>query len=74
MIVLKLRRIGASTSIVLPKQMLAHLHVKAGQAILAIETPTGYRLTPVSARVQKQVKDGVRFLNRYSRVFSALAK
>src|SRR5690348_16180724 len=74
MLALKLRKVGTSTGLVLPKEMLGHLHAKEGQEVFAIETPTGYTITTLDPRVQKQVEIGEAFMDRYRDVFAVLAK
>lgn len=74
MLALKLRKVGTSMGLVLPKEMLGHLHAKEGQEIFAVETPTGYTITALDPRVQKQVEAGEAFMDRYRDVFAALAK
>jgi len=74
MLALKLRKVGTSTGIVLPKEMLGHLHAKEGQEVFAIETPTGYTITTLNPDVQKQIEIGETFMDRYRDVFAALAK
>ena len=74
MFTVKLRKIGTSLGLILPQEMLAHLQVKQGQEIFAIETPTGYALTTLDPGVQKQVEAGEAFMDRYQDVFAALAK
>ena len=74
MLALKLRKVGTSTGLVLPKEMLGHLHAKEGQEVFAVETPAGYMLTTLDPRVQKQVEIGETFMERYRDVFAVLAK
>ena len=74
MLALKLRKVGTSIGLVLPKEMLGHLHAKEGQEVFAIETPTGYTITTLDPRVQKQVEAGEALMDRYRDVFAALAK
>ncbi|HVZ28106.1 MAG TPA: hypothetical protein VG798_05570 [Rhizomicrobium sp.] len=74
MLALKLRKVGTSTGLVLPKEMLGHLHAREGQEIYAVETPAGYVLTALDPRVQKQVETGEAFMDRYRDVFAVLAK
>jgi putative addiction module antidote len=74
MLSLKLRKVGTSTGLVLPKEMLGHLHAQEGQEVFAIETPTGYMITTLDPRVQKQIENGEAFMDRYRDVFAALAK
>ena len=54
--------------------MLGHLHAKEDQEVFAIETPTGYTITTLDPRVQKQVEAGEDFMDRYRDVFAVLAK
>ena len=74
MLALKLRKVGTSTGVVLPKEMLRHLHAKEGQEIYAVETLNGYLLTTLDPRAQKQVEMGEAFMDRYRDVFAVLAK
>jgi putative addiction module antidote len=71
---LRLRKIGTSLGIILPKEMLLHLRVRDGQEVFAIETPSGYLLTSLGPEIRKQVEAGETLMNCYSDVFSALAK
>jgi len=74
MLPLKLRAVGTSTGVVLPKEMLSRLRAEQGEVLYAIETPTGYTLTMLDPSVKKQVEDGEAFMDRYRDVFAALAK
>lgn len=71
---LKLRAVGTSTGLVLPKEMLVHLKVKKDDALFAVETPGGYLLTPFDPEVEEQVRLGLEFMDQYRDVFRALAK
>jgi putative addiction module antidote len=71
---LKLRAVGTSTGLVLPKEMLAHLHAQKGSTLYAVETPTGYAVTTLDPAVEAQVKSGEAFMERYRDTFAALAK
>lgn len=74
MVTLKLRPVGTSTGLVLPKEMLSRLHVRPGDTLYAIETPTGYALTTLNPQVQAQIEAGESFMDRYRDAFAALAK
>lgn len=74
MLPLKLRAVGTSTGVVLPKEMLSRLRAEEGQVLYAVETPTGYTLTMLNPDVKKQVENGEAFMDRYRDVFAALAK
>jgi putative addiction module antidote len=71
---LKLRAVGGSTGVILPKELLTHLHAQEGQEVYAIETPEGVTLTTLDPRVKKQVELGEAFMDRYRDTFAALAK
>jgi len=71
---LKLRAVGSSTGVLLPKELLAHLRAKEGQEVYAVETPGGITLTTLDPRVREQVEIGEAFMERYKDTFAALAK
>jgi putative addiction module antidote len=71
---LKLRAVGTSTGLVLPKEVLTRLRAEQGQEVYAIETPNGVTLTTLDPRVKGQVALGEKVLERYRDVFAALAK
>lgn len=69
---LKLRSIGTSTGIILPKQFLDRLKLKRNDALFASETPEGYLLTPYDPEVERQVKLGLEIMKQHREVFRAL--
>jgi putative addiction module antidote len=71
---LKLRAVGTSTGIVLPKETLQRMNVKQGDTLFAVETPDGYLLTPYDPEVEEQVRVGREFMAKYRDAFRALAK
>ena len=74
MVALKLRPVGTSTGVVLPKEMLSRLRAGQGEIVYAIETPTGYALTTLNPEVKAQIEAGESFMDRYRDAFAALAK
>ena len=74
MLNLKLRAVGTSTGLLIPKEMLARLHAEKGATLYAVETPAGYTLTALDPTVKRQVEAGEAFMDRYRDVFAALAK
>ena len=72
---LKLRKVGNSLGVVLPKEALAHLKVEEGQSVYLTEAPDGtYRVTsgnPEFARKMAIVEDLSR---RYRNALRELAK
>jgi len=71
---LKLRSVGTSTGILLPKEMLIRLKVKKDDALFAVETPQGYLLTPYDPEVERQLNKSREFRARYRETFRALAR
>jgi putative addiction module antidote len=74
MVTLKLTTVGTSTGAVIPKEMLARLKVSRGDTLFAIETPSGYLLTPYDPAVEEELRLGREFMNEYRETFRALAK
>jgi putative addiction module antidote len=74
MLAFKLRAVGTSTGLLLPKEALARLRVGQGDTVYAVETPNGYELTALNPEIKQQVEAGEAFMDRYKDVFAALAK
>jgi putative addiction module antidote len=74
MAVLKLKAVGTSTGVVLPKEMLRRLKVERGDSLFVIETPEGYLLTPYDPAVEEELKLGRECMREYRETFRALAK
>jgi putative addiction module antidote len=71
---LKLRSIGTSTGVILPKKLLDRLRLKKGDVLFASETPEGFLLTPYDPEIARQVKLGREFMKQHRETFRALAK
>ena len=71
---LKLRALGTSTALVVPKKLLQRLHVKKNDLLFVVEVPGGYLLTPYNPEVAEQVKRGLEFMKKYEGTLRALAK
>lgn len=74
MATLKLTAVGTSTGVVIPKEMLKRMKVGRGDTLFAIETPTGYLLTPYDPEIEEELQIGRRFMQKYRETFKALAK
>lgn len=75
MATLKLRAIGNSVGVVLPKELLAQLKVKEGDTLHAIAQPDGsVLLTPLDPDVAEQLQVGRDVMRRYRNVLRELAK
>ena len=71
---LKLTAVGTSTGAIIPKDMLVRLKVKKGDQLFAIETPSGFLVTPYDPSIEEQLKLGREFMTNYRETFRALAK
>jgi putative addiction module antidote len=72
---LKLRAIGNSVGVVLPKELLARLNIGEGDVLHAVEQPDGgLLLTTVDPEVEEQLRLGRELMKEYRDTFRALAK
>ncbi|HEY2459882.1 MAG TPA: AbrB/MazE/SpoVT family DNA-binding domain-containing protein [Candidatus Acidoferrum sp.] len=71
---LKLRAVGTSTGVVLPKELLTNLKVKQGDELFVVQTPGGYELTPFDPEVEEQVALGREIMAKHRDTLRALAK
>ena len=72
---LKLRKIGNSVGIVLPKEALAHLNVQEGDTICVTEASDGsLRMSPTSPEVTRQLEAAQDLVRRYRNALRELAK
>ncbi|MBA3949648.1 MAG: AbrB/MazE/SpoVT family DNA-binding domain-containing protein [Acidobacteria bacterium] len=75
MLELKLRKVGNSVGVVLPKEALAHMKVDEGDTITLTEAPDGsLRMTPTTAEVRRQLDAAQDIINRYRNALRELAK
>lgn len=74
MAVLKLTKVGTSTGVVIPKEMLNRLKVAQGDTLFAVEAPNGYLITPYDPDVAEELQLGREFMRKYRETFKALAK
>jgi putative addiction module antidote len=51
----KITTIGNSVGIVLPKEILSHLHVEKGDTLYITESPDGVRLSPYDAAFARKL-------------------
>jgi putative addiction module antidote len=71
---LKLRQAGGSISATLPKDMVDHLHLSAGDTILAIETDRGILLTPYDPDTEEALSIAAEVAGTYRTALRELAK
>ena len=71
---LKLRKVGNSVGLVLPKQALVHLKAGEGDTLSVTETPDGVRLTAKNPEFAKTMAVFDRLSRRYRNTLRELAK
>ncbi|MBL8546207.1 MAG: AbrB/MazE/SpoVT family DNA-binding domain-containing protein [Hyphomonadaceae bacterium] len=71
---LKVRKIGNSLGVVLPKDVLAKLGVSEGDDLSVSETPDGVALQRNDAELQEQIEAARRAMKRYRNALRELAK
>ena len=75
MLELKIRKIGNSLGIVLPKEALRRLHAGEGDRLFLIEgTNGGYQLTPYDPAFEKKMRKAEDIIGRYRNTLHALSK
>jgi putative addiction module antidote len=75
MIELKVRKIGNSLGVVLPKEAVGRLQAGEGDRLFLIETPNGaYQLTPYDPAFEKKMEKAEDIIGRYRNTLHALSK
>ena len=74
MIELKVRKIGNSLGVLLPKEAVTRLQADEGDRLFLIESPDGaYRLTPYDPAFKKKMEKAEDIIRRYSNALHVLA-
>lgn len=71
---LELKKIGNSTGLILPKELLARLGLEQGDNITLTETPDGFRISRVDADFETAMKMVDDIMVEYRDTLQALAK
>jgi putative addiction module antidote len=74
MTTLKLRQIGNSVGVILPKETLSRLKVDAGDTLYMTDGPGGVHLTPYDPGFEKQMALSRRIMKEDRDVLRELAK
>jgi putative addiction module antidote len=73
--VLQIKKIGNSTGLILPKELLARLKLAEGDKLHVVEqTERGFKLTPYNPKHAKAMEIARRSFRRYADAYRALAK
>ena len=71
---LKITKIGNSAGVILPKEVLAHLHASVGENLSVIFTPKGIELTAADPDFDAQMAAAREVMDRRKRALRELAK
>lgn len=75
MVALKIRRIGNSLGLVLPREVVGRLGTGEGEEVFLLEGPNNtYRLTPFDPVFAKKMERAEAIMGRYRNALHALAK
>lgn len=71
---IKLRKIGNSIGVILPKEATSRLRVAEGDTLLLTETPDGIQLTPYDADFEAAMEAFEQTRKKYRNTLRKLAK
>ena len=74
MYVLKVRKIGNSSGVTIPKEALAQLHVAEGDRLILTESPDGFRVTPYRPEFGASLEAFARTRRKYRNALRELAE
>ena len=74
MVKLKVRAVGSSAGVILPKEALNHLGVKEGDDLFLVETGNGYEVTAYDPEFEKQLESARKVMSQYKNTLRELAK
>lgn len=69
-----IRKIGNSEGVILPKETLERLNLKAGDRLTIIEHANGFRLVPATASLAEQLEAARAGMKKYRVALRELAK
>lgn len=70
----KLRKIGKSKGIILPKELLDRMGLREGDVLTVRETRAGYMVSVFDDEVEKQVQSARKGIAKYRNTLRALAE
>jgi putative addiction module antidote len=69
-----IRKIGNSEGVILPKEVLERLNIKAGDQLSIVETAKGFTLEPVDDSFERQMKAAREVMDKYKVALQKLAE
>lgn len=71
---IKLRKVGNSVAMIVPKQVRQKMGVEEGDAVYLTETPEGYRISPYDPEFSRQMKLARKVQAKHRAALHELAK
>ena len=71
---IKLRKVGNSVAMIVPKQVREKMGVEEGDAVYLTETPDGYRISPYDPEFSRQMKLARKVQAKHRAALHELAK
>ena len=71
---IELKKIGNSTGLILPKELLTRLNLVQGEQVVLTETPDGFRVTKGDPNFAKGMEIARRTMKTYQNALKELAK
>lgn len=71
---LKVTTVGNSTGVVLPKEVLAKMHIEKGDNLYLTPTPNGFEITPYNPEFAKEMDTAREVMKQYRHALRELAK
>jgi putative addiction module antidote len=69
-----IRKIGNSEGVILPKELLDRLNMKAGDQLQIVETDKGITLEPVDDSFERQMEAARKVMDKYKVALQKLAE
>jgi putative addiction module antidote len=74
-VALKIRKVGNSLGLVLPKEVVSRLRASEGEDVFLLEGPNNtYRITPFDPAFEKKMEKAEEIMARYRNTLHVLAK
>ena len=71
---LEIKKIGNSTGLILPKELLVRLRLEQGDAVVVTETPSGFSVTRDEPVLEKGLEIARKAMKTYRNALKELAK
>ncbi len=71
---LQLKRIGNSTGLILPKELLARLGLEQGDEVVVTQTPDGFRVARNAETFEQGIEIARKAMKTYANALRELAK